>query len=334
MRTIIHRFLIASLAAAAVWACGTDGSSGGGTGGTGGSGGGEGGTGGDVESPLGTCGNPIDFFAVKVHDNLKSDFVLGSVAGGQSEFQGKCGGKGKEVVYKYTAPSNGAITYLGVDEGDAIVTYMRSVCDSPDDEIECVGEVGKEKGKFVGQMKAGDVVYLFVDSSSDAAANYKVKVHFSPLLGEGDNCRPDGLTGVCSGVGLVCSPFEGMCMTNTVPEVVSARVLRTPANALYVEIDGKDAEGNAAFWFVRFLDEKGNVVPVLGGGSGEGTFLFDKPVSGKKTFKGTVTAPGFFEGAGAAITQVDIALVDFDELLEEVLLTSEPVRIQVEDGTP
>ncbi|HEY0839490.1 MAG TPA: hypothetical protein VGD74_04840 [Vulgatibacter sp.] len=334
MRTILHRFLIASLAAAAIWACGGDGSSGGGTGGTGGGDGG-GGTGGDVTAAKGTCGNPIDFFAVKVHDNKNSDYILGKVDEGESVYQGKCGGKGKEVVFRYTAPTDGVITYFGIEEGDDIVAYTRSVCDSPDDELVCVGEVGKGKGKPIGKMKAGDTIYLLVDSSSDAASDYKVKVHFSPILNEGDDCRPDGLTGACVGVGLVCSPFEGMCMTNTVPEVTSARVLKTPTDAFHVEVNGKDAEGNAMFWYGRFLNAQGEVVPgVLNDGSGEGVVTFQAPIFGKRTFKGTLTTgPGFF-ATFPTVVAVEIGLVDFDEVLEELLLTSELTRVPVEEGSP
>lgn len=332
MRKILNRFLLATLAAAAVWACGGNGSSDG-TGGTGGSGG-SGGSGGQTGAP-GTCGNPINFNAVEVLDNEENEYVSGKLEDGRSEISGTCGGnKGNELVYKWTAPSDGVLTFVGLQSGANVIVYASPVCGSPDDEVVCVG--GDGAGRPVGAMKRGESIYIVADARKDGANEFQIKLSYSPILDLNDPCRPDGRTGVCrfdAQTMLVCDNLVGFCAKDTPPEIKSIRLLRTPTKAAYMEIEGKDAEANANHWYGKFWDKDGKPVPVFEGGANEGHVDFTNGILGKKNFTATWEWPDFFTGFPDVAT-VEVSLVEYDKLWEDVLLFSEPVTVDVQDGAP
>lgn len=335
MRKFLNRFLLATLAAAAVWACGGNGSSEetGGTGGSGGSGGSGGQTG-----ALGTCGNPIDFNAVEIWDNEESEYVSGNLLeDGRSELNGTCGGnKGNEVVYKWTAPSDGVLTFVGLQSGADVVVYASPVCGSVDDEVACVGKPGADFGQSVGGMKKGESIYIVADSRKETASEYQVKLNFSPLLEVGSPCRTDGRGGVCKvdATNLnICDPFIGFCAKDTAPEITSVRLLRTPTKTFYLEVQGKDGEANATHWYGRFFDKDGQPVAVFDNGSNEGHIGFDAEILGKKTFTATATVENMFADL-PNLTTVEVTLVEYDSLWQDFLLFSEPVTVDVQDGTP
>ncbi|HWV38703.1 MAG TPA: hypothetical protein VN033_09545 [Vulgatibacter sp.] len=325
MRKILERFLLASLVAAAVWACGGDSSSGGsgGASGTGGSGG---------AAPLGSCENPIDFQAIEVWDTELNEYVDGNLDEGEAQaiLSGTCGGnKGKELVYKWTAPSDGVMNFFGLAAGADIVVYASKVCGSPDDELACVARPGNDSGDALGLIREGESIYIVADSRQGTGSEFRIKLNFSPVLDENEPCRTDGLTGICK-LGLVCNSVSGFCGKNTAPRFTSPApsVIRTPTDAVVIDFAGEDDEGNAQFVALQFFGEDGEVLPVDDAG---GTVMV-VPVPDiweKRSFSSSLESGiDFFKAIPA--TKVQMALIDYDPVYEEPLEQSEIVEVDVQ----
>jgi len=332
MRKILSRFLLASTVAAAVWACGADSSSSDGSGGSGGSGG-NGGT--ETEGPLGSCSNPIDFNEVEIWDNEQNEFVSGNLEEGEANHAGSCGGnRGKELVYKWTAPTDGVITFIGLQSGADVVVYASPVCGSPDDEIACVSKPGPDSGEPAGVMKKGESIYLVADSRKDTATEFQIKLTFSPALKDGDPCRTDGLTGVCE-LGWVCNGVTGFCGKNTPPRfsTPAPKVQRTASDAILVDFAGEDDEGNAMFILFQFLDANGDVLPVDDEGGTVMAVDLENDLYGKAKFTSSLGSDADFFKTIPAKT-VRMALVDYDKLYEDILDQSAEVEVDVQPATP
>ncbi|HEY0839491.1 MAG TPA: hypothetical protein VGD74_04845 [Vulgatibacter sp.] len=206
----------------------------------------------------GTCDDPLE------PSGLEGDGVHfeASVDNFASDLEGVCGGKGREVVHRFVAPSRGTMA-ASLEAERGFVVYARRSCASPDGDRFCAGT---QEGEGMLRLEAGEEIFLVVDSPAIVAEpTYRLNVRFVPTLDEGAACDPDGVTGVCA-KGLYCGWTALTCLRNNPPtlEWADATFRNGGGGDARVRVRGTDPDGNLAGMAIRFFDEAGERVQVSG----------------------------------------------------------------------
>lgn len=285
-----------------------------------------------VPPVFGTCGRIADLVEEAVA--TETGFSLAGTSRGAAQTEvAACGGNGRELAYRFTAPEPGeyrfAVTPAAADDGVSFegVVYLRRLCEDPTSELACdVGAVGESAAVTV-LLAADESVVVFADAvGAFTGGAFDLDVTLDRPGAPGEACTPDGGPNECAPA-LRCLAVDGTarCRIVVSPEVSEARLMVDPVRrTLGLRLAGLDAGEDVTALVLEAVDAAG--LPVS---------LGPRPPGGLRAFTALAQADGAFQGAftqrgdpfGPPTPAVAAVTI---EVLDAAGLRSPPLRVEAE----
>lgn len=273
--------------------------------------------------PPGSCAGEIDLLAEAVATEDAWTW-RGDTRGAPQRDYGSCGGNGRELAFRFTAPEAGEYRFTTATDDPSLpgfdtLLYARETCADPVTELACDNDPTGIVSTVTVPMVEGGTVHVFVDGyARNQGGEVALRVFLRRPAGDGEPCDPDdGETACAEGLRCMAREARPFCRRLTAPVLSDgALAFNAELGALGLRVSGSDPEDDVLAVLLTLLDADGGPIPL---GLGPGPFLLP--------FDTVDAAGGTFEGALSlrlpadlpAVTHATVAVLDSTDLVSATL---------------